>query len=236
MLYFFMFLIGACLGSFINVIFSRKDWYTGRSRCDSCGYTLKWYDMIPIIGYTVLRGKCRKCGTKIDSSHFFAELFMGTVFIVMSVCIERYNNMYALLVCITLFLFSVYAIEDMKEKAIYSWLLNMGVLSTAILKGYIIYKTGTENLYIYIFTVVLIKIFFWAVSKAVKKIGAGDFDMFIMLYILFGDYGCMLCLMLSSFIGCAIYLPAIFLKKYDRKEPMALAPLLFIGTMYCVLV
>ncbi|MCR4718155.1 MAG: prepilin peptidase, partial [Firmicutes bacterium] len=51
MIYFAIFMLGASIGSFCNVMLSRSDWYKGRSHCDSCGYILKWYDLIPVLSY-----------------------------------------------------------------------------------------------------------------------------------------------------------------------------------------
>ena len=61
-----LFIIGCCFGSFINVVLSRKDWYKGRSRCDTCGYILKWYDLIPIISFAC-KGKMSQVSYKIGA-------------------------------------------------------------------------------------------------------------------------------------------------------------------------
>ncbi len=73
------FLIGACMGSFINAVAMRtvlekKWWGSERSLCDSCGETLEPRDLVPIISYLLLKGKCRHCGKRIPVRHFAAEL------------------------------------------------------------------------------------------------------------------------------------------------------------------
>jgi len=235
MIYFVLFMIGACIGSFVNVIFTRNDWYKGRSRCDECGYTLKWYDLIPILSYLMISGKCRKCKKPVDSAHFMSELFMGTAFVVGYICLLELELEYAILSAATLVLLAIYAIEDTKEQMIYSSLLNIGIILTGILKVYILYTTKS---YMDILMLILTVIMFKVMTKflSFSGIGNGDFDIILVMYMLFGDYGCGFSIAISSFAGCAIYLPAVALKKYDRKQPLPLAPLLFMGTMITLLI
>ena len=58
---------GAAAGSFGGVIASRglRDSLGGRSRCDHCGRTLAWYELLPLASYVALRGRCRTCGAQI---------------------------------------------------------------------------------------------------------------------------------------------------------------------------
>ncbi|MBQ2922390.1 MAG: hypothetical protein IJE60_04780, partial [Tyzzerella sp.] len=69
----------------------------------------------------------------------------------------------------------------------------------------------------------------------VDKIGAGDFDILIMIFVIGGLSGLLVSVTAASVIGCLIYLPAIILKKRDKKEPLPFIPLLLLGTM-CFLV
>ena len=51
-----------------------------RSHCLNCGYQLKWYDLIPVISWLSLGGKCRKCHSKIGATEFLTEISMFTLF------------------------------------------------------------------------------------------------------------------------------------------------------------
>lgn len=79
------FLFGTCIGSFVNVVVMRtligEEFVHGRSRCDSCRRTLQWFELIPLISFIALRGKCRTCGAKIDLMHPVVELLMGALFV-----------------------------------------------------------------------------------------------------------------------------------------------------------
>lgn len=74
----FVFLLGLCLGSFLNVIIFRLDKktgaLTGRSECPKCGKRLKWYDLFPIVSYISLAGRCRYCKTSISLVYPIVEL------------------------------------------------------------------------------------------------------------------------------------------------------------------
>jgi len=76
-------LLGAILGSFIATILIRwpqgRSVIAGRSRCDSCGRPLGPGDMVPILSYAALHGKCRACGVRIDRRHFAVELAAATL-------------------------------------------------------------------------------------------------------------------------------------------------------------
>ncbi|MBF1015743.1 MAG: prepilin peptidase, partial [Candidatus Nanogingivalaceae bacterium] len=55
-----------------------------RSHCLSCGYQLKWYDLIPVISWLSLGGKCRKCHSKIGATEFLTEVSMFALFAIIS--------------------------------------------------------------------------------------------------------------------------------------------------------
>ncbi len=72
------FVIGAALGSFLNVVITRlpdpnQSIVRPRSRCDACGRAVASYDLVPIISYLILRGRCRFCHAKIGFFHPFIE-------------------------------------------------------------------------------------------------------------------------------------------------------------------
>lgn len=86
-----LFIFGAVIGSFLNVVMYRslaakpvkkgEKWYKGRSRCDTCGQQIAWYDNIPLVSYIVLLGRCRYCRTPIGLSHPAVEILTGSLFV-----------------------------------------------------------------------------------------------------------------------------------------------------------
>jgi len=82
----FVFAFGACVGSFLNVVIYRlprgMSLSTPPSRCPTCGAKLRFFtENLPILGWFLLRGRCRYCGVKISSQYMIVELLMAIVFI-----------------------------------------------------------------------------------------------------------------------------------------------------------
>ncbi len=79
------FILGLHMGSFFTVIGFRspkgEDYVRGRSYCDNCHHMLSLLDMIPILSFLFLRGKCRYCKCKISPVSTYMELFTGLLFL-----------------------------------------------------------------------------------------------------------------------------------------------------------
>jgi len=75
---------GLIIGSFLNVVIHRlprgESVVRGRSHCPACGRTLAWYDLVPVVSYLALRGRCRSCGAPISPRYPLVELLTGAVF------------------------------------------------------------------------------------------------------------------------------------------------------------
>lgn len=71
------FILGAAIGSFLATILLRwpegRSVVAGRSKCDCCGTTLQARDLVPILSWSLARGRCRHCGARIDRRHLAAE-------------------------------------------------------------------------------------------------------------------------------------------------------------------
>lgn len=80
-----LFLLGAVIGSFLNVVIYRtvteESWVTGRSHCENCLKQIRWYDNVPLLSYFLLGGKCRFCRAPIAISHPVIEFLCGSLFV-----------------------------------------------------------------------------------------------------------------------------------------------------------
>jgi len=78
------FIIGLFFGSFYNVVGLRlplkQSIVYPSSHCPKCNHKLTWYELIPVISYIFLRGKCHKCKEKISIAYPTVELFTGLLF------------------------------------------------------------------------------------------------------------------------------------------------------------
>jgi len=76
--YFMASLLGACLGSFANVLIFRLPRNLSilwpRSFCPSCQQQVRWYDNVPLLSWLILRGRCRYCSTVIGGQYLLTEL------------------------------------------------------------------------------------------------------------------------------------------------------------------
>ena len=80
-LYLLIFAMGTVFGSFCTLAIYRiplkKNITTERSFCPNCNHKLGFFDLIPVLSYIFLGGKCRYCGKKIKPTYLIIELFMG---------------------------------------------------------------------------------------------------------------------------------------------------------------
>ena len=82
------FVVGCCIGSFLNVVALRlqreEDFIRGHSHCVECLHELSWKDLIPVLSWIWLRGKCRYCGRDISSRYWVVEVVSGCMFMLMT--------------------------------------------------------------------------------------------------------------------------------------------------------
>lgn len=88
-LYILIFIFGTAIGSFLNVVIDRlprnESIVKSRSHCEHCRKTLKWPDLIPIVSYLALKGRCRYCHVHIGYYYPIVEALTGLLFILVTV-------------------------------------------------------------------------------------------------------------------------------------------------------
>jgi leader peptidase (prepilin peptidase)/N-methyltransferase len=132
----FIFLIGICIGSFLNVVilraFSNESIVFPNSKCPKCQKPLKWHHNIPILSYLFLKGKCAFCAEKISIQYPIVELVTGLLFVALAVkgLIAMSGNMpvfglsawlNGIFILAFVSLFVVLAVTDIKEKVIFDF-------------------------------------------------------------------------------------------------------------------
>ena len=118
----FVFVIGLCIGSFLNVVIlrtlSEESIVFPASKCPICQIQLKWWHNIPVISYIFLRGKCAFCKTPISIQYPIVELFTAAIFTLLFMKFGfDIQTLYAWIVASLLI---VMAGTDIKEKVVYN--------------------------------------------------------------------------------------------------------------------
>jgi leader peptidase (prepilin peptidase)/N-methyltransferase len=79
----YAFALGAVVGSFLNVLIyrvpRRLSIVSPGSACPSCGTAIRWFDNVPILSWLWLRGRCRRCGSRISVRYPLVELAAGCI-------------------------------------------------------------------------------------------------------------------------------------------------------------
>lgn len=183
-LYIFMFAIGATLGSFYTLAVYRipikQDITHKRSYCPKCNHRLNFLDLIPILSYIFLGGKCRYCKSKIRPRYLILEISSGLVFLLytISLNINLLNIEYKKIVALAfgmLFFSAVFIIIGIfKEyKKIQKSVFNFGIIVEIIYMIYLyILNTSIYRYIIYTLMLVLMLILnnIKSTSETLRKI------------------------------------------------------------------
>lgn len=243
----FALLVGTSVGSFINVMIDRttkdEDWVRGRSKCDHCRKTLKWYDMIPVLSYIFYLGKSRCCKKVLSYRYPLVEILVGLLFVWwLAVGFWFFRLVVAPLTIIQpgfwlltgLFLM-ILALSDLFYGVVIMpvvWLASI----TIVLYRLVLWHYGAfqlVDLASSLFTGMGFFGFFWAIYKLTKGRGMADGDMYVAIYVglLLGWPRGMVAIMLSFIIGAMVGVALIATKIRSRKDTLPFVPFMVIGTV-----
>ncbi|WP_157945020.1 prepilin peptidase [Apilactobacillus quenuiae] len=212
--YLIIIIVSGVIGSFIALVEYRlsnhQSIVSPRSHCDNCNYSLKWFDLIPVISYILLSGKCRKCNYSINISFLLTEIF--TIISITMVYSFTLNIRYIPFLFILIFL----SVQDFKNKfvSLYSIII---LLAASLLIHFSI---------INLFTVLLIYVFIHLLNKKFHFIGMADIDVLSICALAFNVNQLIYIMFLSSSI-CLIYF--VLIKRKSKTIPFI--PFIFIGTV-----
>ena len=120
------FVLGLIAGSVANAMVDRlprrESWFAGRSHCDKCGHVLGVADLVPVVSYLSLGGKCRYCRSPIGRRNLVVELFLGLSFIVINGHSWSYNS---LILSAILWVTVMIAVMDWETQLVSDWLVGM---------------------------------------------------------------------------------------------------------------
>ena len=242
LIYFFIFLLGASIGSFLNVLIDRlpqEKKITGRSVCDECGHQLSWYDLIPIFSFFLLKGYCRYCRKKISFQYLLVEILTGLMFIfVFLTYVKNIQEIYIWqnwLVILSLWgIFSCFIViffSDVKYHLISDYILLALFGFSFFLKLFYHSAEITKQFQIDIFSSLIVAFPIWLIyflSKE-KAMGLGDVYLAAILGFLLGWQKGFLALYISFVLGGITGLFLILFGRKKLKSKIAFGPFLVVG-------
>lgn len=230
--YIIVFLYGIVIGSFLNVCIYRLPKHENivkvRSHCMSCGYQLKWYDLVPVFSYLFLGGRCRKCKAKISIQYPLIEMLNGVLYII--IFAEYGFSVETLLYCL---LFSALVTLSVIDFRTYEIPVGINVFILAL--GLIRVITDYTNWPRYIIGLLCVSGFLFLIYLVTKGrgIGGGDVKLMAAAGLLLGWKLIILAFFVGCIIGAIIHL--IRMKISKAGHVLAMGPYLSLGIMIAVL-
>ncbi len=243
----FIFVLGLIFGSFVNALVwrvhkKRKWWGNERSICPKCKHKLSAKDLVPVISWLALKGKCRYCHKPISAQYPVVELLTACLF-ALSYNYWPYSfsalGILALLVwlfCVVIFV--ALTVYDIKWLILPNKMVVALTGSSLLLAILLAIEAGGSNFFNKIFSALLSGILFFGIFYGLiyfsdgKWIGGGDVKMAFALGLLAGSITkVVMIIFLASCIGTLVTVPLLLTKKLNLTAKVAFGPLLIIATI-----
>jgi leader peptidase (prepilin peptidase)/N-methyltransferase len=219
---------------------------TDRSRCLHCGYVLRWYDLIPLVSWIRLRGRCRSCHKPIGIMEPLIELGTALFFVLSFILWPVALNGVLPAVSFIIWLIAGVGLAIMFVYDAKWFLLpdrvNFIVIGLGLVSALLMIITSPNHLGVLLNVLgsvaILSGIYFilYILSKG-RWIGFGDIKLGLGLGLLLGDWRlAFIALFLANFIGCLIIIPLMATGKLKRSAHVPFGPLLIAGAIIAKLV
>lgn len=236
------FLLGISVGSFLNVVADRvplgKSIISPPSHCFNCGHRLESQDMVPVISYLWLRGRCRYCGTAIPARSVLVEVITGLIFVLAVINIGMNWKLAGALICIAiLIILSIIDIElgILPHKIVYPGIgivLIIAVINTLtgiqpdIVSAFIGFGLAAGLFFV-----------LWGIPRLFKKriMGFGDVGMAGLIGISVGFPLVAIAMYLAILIGGLTVITLIVIKQKKSSDPVSFGLYLALGAIGTIL-
>ena len=227
-------LFGLCIGSFLNVVIYRlplrQSLATPPSRCRRCGYSLRWFDNLPVLSWVLLRGRCRKCGVSVSWQYPLVELITAALFVLV-VWLTPIGPLMAarlLLVCILIALFGI----DLEHQILPNSITLPGIVIGLLFS--LVAPPGWKDAVIGallgagILYAIAGAYYLW---RGEEGMGMGDVKMLAMIGAFLGWKAVLVTLVLASFSGAIIGVILMSAQRGGMKFALPFGTFLAIGTL-----
>ncbi len=245
MLYIFLFILGLAIGSFLNVLIDRlpkEESITGRSHCDYCKKKLTWLDLIPILSFLYLGGRCRYCGKKLSYFYPFVELVTGISFVLIGLYLGNKGSienqalqlvaLLGIVSCSIVVFFSDFKYQIIPDSIqiglfIFSAIEKITVIKVITVINVIeVLKEGLSGGLVVMLPILLL----FLVTKT-KGMGFGDVKLAFTIGFLLGFLNGFAALYIGFIIGAVVGLCLILLGRKKMKSKIAFGPFLVLGLL-----
>ncbi|PAF21815.1 prepilin peptidase [Terribacillus saccharophilus] len=223
--------LGALFGSFYNVVGMRileeNMFKTERSICPDCKQQIKSYDLIPIISYVILHGKCRNCKQHISLIYPLNELATGLLF---GYSFYWFGIGWDL--ALALLLVSIGAIlfvTDMRFLLIPNKILLFFLPLFIFLRIITPLDPWWDSI---IGSVIAFILLFLVILLSRGGMGGGDLKLFVLLGGILGWKGILLTFILASVLGAVISLFLLYIKVLERNQVIPFGPYILAGALF----
>jgi leader peptidase (prepilin peptidase)/N-methyltransferase len=231
----FAFILGAVVGSFLNVCICRlpvdESVVSPPSHCPHCQYQIRWFDNIPLVSYLLLGGKCRGCQAKISPQYPLVELLNALL------CLALFIRFGPTLAFGVLFLFCsalvVITFIDLEHQIIPDEIslpgIVIGFILSFFLKGH-----GWVNSLLGILlgerSLLLVAYCYrWQTGK--EGMGGGDIKLLAMMGAFLGWKSIPFIIFASSLVGSLVGISLMLIQKKDSKLAIPFGPYLAFGAL-----
>lgn len=226
----YLFIAGAVLGSFYNVVGLRtikgESIVRPGSYCPGCGHSLTWKELFPVFSYIVQKGKCRRCRNHISVKYPLFELTTALLFTLSPLMVGWSKELLVALVFISLLV--IVSVSDLEAKIIPDKILLFFLVPIAILRILEPLAPWWDSLAGAAFGFILF-LLLAVVSKG--GMGGGDIKFIGVIGLVIGFQGVLLTIFVSSLIGALGGLAAMSLQKAERKSQVPFGPFLAFGAI-----
>jgi leader peptidase (prepilin peptidase)/N-methyltransferase len=218
----FLFVLGLAVGSFANVLIDRlpkgESIVWGRSHCDYCKKTLRWYELIPVVSYIVQSGRCRRCHKRLSVQYPMIEFITGIGFASLYIT-NVYPSFYLLFISLL-----VIFVADLKYQIIPDSMIVLGIVGTLGTGFHLVPAIGSFA-FLY---------FLWILSRK-RGIGFGDVKFAPLMGVLLGFPGVVFAFYVAFLTGALAAVILILGRKKTWKSKIAFGPFLVGGTVVALI-
>ncbi|HZV47916.1 MAG TPA: prepilin peptidase [Thermodesulfovibrionales bacterium] len=236
--YIIIFVIGAVIGSFLNVCIYRVprnlSIISPASRCPSCNMPIKPYDNIPFLSYILLGGKCRVCKAGISFRYPLVELLNAVlfVFVVWRFGFAWHTVIYGIL-CSALVVITFIDLDfQIIPDAITLPGILIGIVAGSLLMPDPFIRTSLLGFKASVIGLLAGGGLFYAIAVLSRGgMGGGDIKMMAMVGALMGWKSVLLTIFLGSLTGAVFGIFLMISKGKGRKTKIPFGPFLALGTV-----